>query len=245
MFRRLLSIGGLAGLFTVTVAATVVAGGGGFGAPGINSFTDTSAQASSSDSSGSFVGIFVDRGMQTFKLKQTAGPPLLQGPETVLSVVIESPTSFQQGCWIIPDSAFSVASNLSSASLTATPAIETPCPGMLVSAAKGGRPGLQAPVPNGGGGCGMDCGGPPPIPSVTVSLNWTSNGAVWNNRFTNNSRCDTFNSTAQGDNQSAFSTATGSVSLVSSPIFDPFANVSNFDVTQTVNGTLTPACGGF
>jgi hypothetical protein len=250
MLRRLLSLCGLGALLSLGLSGSVLAGGGGFGAPGTNTFADVSANASFIDAIG-FVSLSVDRGMQTFKLKNTSGPPVMVGPETTLVVFVElvpppsgGPGGFESGCFVIPDSAFTVASRgLASASLKVGPAQERPCPGRLIPAAAGGRPGFSAPAPLGGLGSGGGSGGT--ISSVTVNLSWTSNGVIFFNGFTNGSKCLGFVSNAQGDFQNTIASATGTIlELLSSGAIFQGGNIAQFDSRQVITGTLAPACGG-
>lgn len=250
MLRRILSLGVFGGLLSLGLSASALAGGGGgFGAPGTNTFTDVSANAAFVDSVG-FVSLNVDRGMQTFKMKNTSGPPVMVGPETVLNVFVAlvppapgQPGGFEFGCFVIPDSAFTVATGLASAALIVSPAQETPCPGELIPAAAGGRPGFSAPAPLGGEG---DGGGGTMISSVTVNLTWSSNGVISTSRFTFGNKCLTFVSSAQGDSQSTVATATGTVSLLSNAAIFQFGSIAQFDSTQVSTGSLSPACiGGF
>lgn len=251
MFRRVLSIGVFGGLLSLGLSGSVLAdsGGGGFGAPGNHTFTDVSANAGFIDSVG-FISLNVDRGMQTFKLKNTSGPPAMVGPETVLNVFVAlvppapgQPGGFESGCFVIPDSAFTVASGLASAALIVGPAQETVCPGQPIPAAAGGRPGLSAPAPLGGTGGG---GGGGTISSVTVNLTWSSNGVISTSRFTFGNKCLTFVSNTQGDSQSTVARATGTVSLLSNAAILQFGSIAQFDSTQVITGSLSPACiGGF
>lgn len=255
MLRRFLSLGAVAGLLAVGLTGSVLAdsgGGGGFGTPGKNTFTDVSATAAFIDSVG-FVTLNVDRGMQTFKMKNTSGPPVMMGPETTLRVFVElvppapgQPGGFEFGCFVIPDSAFMVASGLASATLNVSPAQETPCPGQLIPPAAGGRPGFSAPAPLGGVGGGGGGGGGNTVGPITVNLTWTSNGVIFTNRFTSNSKCLTFVSSAQGDSQSTVATATGTISpLLSAGAILQFGSIAQFDSTQVITGSLAAACTSF
>jgi hypothetical protein len=249
VLRRFLSLGVFGGLLSLGLSASALAGGGGgFGAPGTNTFTDVTANAAFIDSIG-FVNLNVDRGMQTFKMKNTSGPPGMMGPETTLFVFVAlvpppsgGPGGFESGCFVIPDSAFTVASGLGSATLNVVATPQMSCPGQLIPAAAGGRPGFSAPAPlsgEGGGGGGT-------ISSITVSLTWTSNGVISTSRFTFGNKCLTFVSSAQGDSQSTVATATGTVSLLSNAAIFQFGSIAQFDSTQVINGSLSPACiGGF
>lgn len=252
MFRRVLSIGVFGGLLSLGLSGSVLAdtGGGGFGAPGTHTFTDVSASAGFIDSVG-FVSLNVDRGMQTFKLKNTSGPPVMFGPETVLNVSVAlvppapgQPGGSESGCFVILDSAFTVAAGIASAALNVGPAQETACPGEPIPASAGGRPGLAAPAP-----LGSQPPPPPPpttISSVTANLTWSSNGVISTSRFTFGNKCLTFVSNTQGDSQSTVARATGTVSLLSNAAIFQFGSIAQFDSTQVITGSLSPACiGGF
>ncbi len=161
MFKRLLPVGGIIGLLTLALAGSAAAGGGGgFGGPGLFMFTDWSANATAIDpTTGNFYGsVFVDRGTQSFKLKHTPGAPVVERPGTVLNVSEQSGS----GCWIIPDAAFVVASDLSGATLNIHATPDMQCPGFFVGSATGGKPGLQSALGFGGGG-------PPPTPITDIT----------------------------------------------------------------------------
>jgi hypothetical protein len=78
MFKRLIPVAGILGLLTIALAGSAAAGGGGgYGSPGLSKFTDWSASASLTDpaTGGFYGGLYVDRGMQSFKLKHTPRRP--------------------------------------------------------------------------------------------------------------------------------------------------------------------------
>src|SRR6266567_1959993 len=103
----------------IAVGGAALAAGGGFGSPGTTRFSDVSASAQLSDSTGAGMFISIDRGMQTFKQRGVAGPPVMVGPETVLNYdSFGADGSFiAGGCFVIPDSRFQVAADLSTATL--------------------------------------------------------------------------------------------------------------------------------
>jgi len=240
MHKRLLFASVVAALSVLALGGAVFAGGSpGFGTPGTTTFKDLNATAELSDSTGTAVFISVDRGVQTFKLKGVAGPPVMTGPETVLSYFGNTPdgTTFFSGCFVIPDSAFTVASDLATATLKVDPGIETPCPGFLLPAGSGGRPGLSGFAPDGGGGGG---GGQTPI---TANLVWTSNGAVTTTSDTFSSRCQGAFAHSLGMSNSTFASVTGSLSLLAD-MTTQFANVSTFSTTEVTTGTFSNACTG-
>ena len=228
----------------VAALALVGAGGaamaaGGFGTPGTTKFRDVSASASVYDSNGTQLFISVDRGIQTFKLRGVAGPPVMVGPQTVLNWSgFTADGSFVGGCVVIPDSAFVVAGNLSSATLNVDPSMEAQCPGFAVPAGAGGRPGLPNIVPNAGGGGGGGDGS-----TITANLTWTSNGAVMQSTFVSSSKCQGALAHAVGSSSNTFSSVAGSVSALVD-ISTITASISQFDNTETITSLFSDACVG-
>src|SRR5256885_5463575 len=179
MIKRFLPIAGLCGLLSVALAGTAAAGGGGgYGGPGHFQFSDTTAYATFGDpSSGDYLtGIYVDRGQLSFKLKRTPGAPVVEKPGTLLSVNEYSATTSEYGCWVIPDSAFVVANDLSSASVNVHATADMVCPGFYVGSATGGKPGLQSSIGYGGGGGGE---APTPITHILGHMNREGTRAPW------------------------------------------------------------------
>ena len=266
MFRRVLPVAGAA-ICSIALAGSALAQG--FGPPpGHSQVSDTNAFADLADSTRSIhANPFVDRGMQSFKAKQASGPPVVLGPATMLNLEVDVPNGFAFGCWIIPDSAFTVSHDLSGATLTATvtPGVGE-CPGPPLSAATGARPGLEALSlqPLGGG---------PPgsfgfIGPVQIGVTWTFLGSVFKSRFTDNASCDSFISNAQGSDERAFAHATAILSATIATFSPPppkglppmpgppvvvsnaaltsdFAVIDQSSIDQVVSGTLSPACNPF
>jgi hypothetical protein len=236
MFKRLLPIAGIVGLLTIALAGSAAAGGGGgYGGPGLFKFSDWSANANLTDPSGNSYGsVYVDRGMQSFKLKHTPGAPVIERPGTVLNVYETS----GYGCWIIPDSAFVAATDLSGATLNihATPGMV--CPGFYVASATGGKPGLQSALGFGGGG-------PPPnqITDIAVNLTWTGSGALWTNTNSGNSKCMDYVATFHGSFDYEFATATGTVG--DETVSDPLAQVAHSTQTSNANISVPAACNPY
>jgi hypothetical protein len=220
----------------VAMGGAVLAAGGGFGGPGTIKFQDLSASAQFTDSSGTFLFLSVDRGMQTFKLRG-AGGTVMVGPETVLNYFGNDALGNSiNGCFVIPDSRFTVASGLSTATLNVDPSVETPCPGFLVPAGAG-RPGLSGVVPNAGGGGG---GGLTPI---TANIVWTSNGAITSSNNTSSTRCQGTVSHNVGSSDSTFASVAGSLSLLTN-VSAGYATISDFTNTTVTTGFFSNACTG-
>jgi hypothetical protein len=237
MFKRLLPIAGILGLLSIALAGSAVAGGGGgFGGPGLFKFDDWSANASVTDpTGGKFYGsVVVDRGMQSFKLKHTPGAPVVERPGTVLNVFLPS----AYGCWIIPDSAFVVASDLSRATLNVHAMPGMVCPGFYVGPATGGKPGLQSALAFGGGG-------PPPNPitDIIVNLTWTGSGVLWSNHNSGTSKCLDFTATFHNTFDYEFATATGAVGDATAS--DQLSQVAHSTATNNANITVPAACNPY
>jgi hypothetical protein len=230
-------------LSAVVAALVVVAGGGavlaagGFGTPGTTKFHDFDAAGQLTDSTGSTVFISVHRGVQTFKLRGVSGPPVMVGPETVLSYFgSNSDGSFVNGCLVIPDSRFIVATNLSTATLKVDPSVETPCPGFLIPAGAGGRPGISNIAPDAGGGGGGD-------QTITADLTWRSNGAVTSFTYNSTARCQTSVAHTVGNANNTFGSVTGTVSLLAD-VSSQYAAINENGSTEVITGAFSAACTG-
>lgn len=244
MFKRLLPVAGLLGAMSIMLAGSVAAGGGGgYGGPGLLKFDDMTAIANFYDATtgAPYTSVYVDRGMQSFKLKHTPGAPVVERPGTVLSFNEQTATSYEYGCWIIPDSDFAIASSLSGATLNVHATPEMVCPGFYVGGATGGKPGLQSSIGYGGGGPG---GPPTQITDITVNLTWTGSGAVWQNSNSGTSRCQGFTATFHNTFDYEFATATGSVGDLTGAS-DPLAQVGHSTETSNANGTPSAACNPY
>ncbi len=239
MRKRLIFASVVAALSVVALGGAVLASGSpGFGTPGTTKFHDLSIHAQLSDSNGTTLFVSADRGVQTFKVRGVSGPPVMVGPETVLNYVGISPdgTTFVSGCFVIPDSAFTVASGLSTATLKVDPSIETPCPGFRLPAGSGGRPGQSGVAPDSSGGGGGET-------PITANLVWTSNGAVTVVSDTFTSRCQGALAHSVGASNSTFASVSGSVSPLAD-VTTQFAGIDSFSTTEVTKGTFSAACTG-
>jgi hypothetical protein len=236
MFKRLLPVTGIIGLLSIALAGSAVAGGGGgFGAPGLFKFTDWNANASLADPiTGDVSGyLFVDRGMQSFKLKHTPGAPVVEKPGTLL--IVKGQSGF--GCWLIPDSAFVVASSLSGATLNVHATADMPCPGRFVGSATGGKPALQTAL------AVSDYDPPAQITDLMVNLTWTGSGVQWSGGNSGTSKCLDYVATFHSSFDYEFSTATGTVG--GAAVSDPLAQVAHYTATGNANTTVPAACNPY
>jgi hypothetical protein len=242
MFKRFLPIAGVCGVLSIVLAGTAAAGGGGgYGGPGHLRFSDTTAYATFSDTnSGYSTSVYLDRGQLSFKPKRTSGGPVVQKNGTVLNVNEYSATASEYGCWVIPDSAFVVAGDLSSASVNVHATADMQCPGGFVSGATGGKPGLQSSIGYGGGG------GVPPtqITDIVVSLAWTGNGGLWKNTNSGTSKCGSYKATFHSTFDYEYAAATGTIGDQSGSS-DPFGQIGQSSQDSNSNSIPSGACNPF
>lgn len=248
MNMRLLPILGITGLFSVALAGSAVAGGGGWPpAPGTYQTTDLSANANlvgptttvcspkgCYQEPSDFAYVTVDRGLHTFKPR--GGARLVQQSGTMLNLSLytaSGPSVY--GCWIIADSDFSVAKGLTSASLSTTVPGESNCPGapLAVSATnvvtgKGG---------GGGGGGGGGATGP-----ITLNLSWTYKGVVSHVRDDGKLTCGSFSTASGLDGDHATAASNGQITGASASLTSEYASIDQSSTRQVVKGAPVDAC---
>jgi hypothetical protein len=245
---RILPIAGIAsvaGLLSIALGGSAIAGGGGFPpTPGTYRSTDTAAYADllgppstvcvpvkgcgPGPSDEAFVS--VDRGLLTFKPK--TGPRLIQQNGTMLTLFAFAVNgSSVYGCWIIPDGDFIVSSGLSSASLSTTVPAQSNCPGapVAISAANG----VSGKGSGGGGGTGAP---------ISLNVSWSYRGVV--SHFTDVARqvCGGFETRGNFESSAATATAQGQVSIVTETMTSNFASIQSSATDQLVKGVPPDAC---
>lgn len=243
MKMRLLPILGVTGFFSIALAGSAVAGG--WPAPGIYRATDTAAYANLVGPSttvcyppkgcfpqpSAFADVSVDRGLLTFKPRGSA--PLVQQTGTMLNFFLydaASRTSLS-GCWIIADSDFTVAQDLSSASLSTTVPAESNCPGMPMKVS-------STNVVTSKGGLGGGGGGGAPI---TLNLTWTSKGVVSHGRDDGQYSCGSFSTVGGADFDRATALSKGQIGP-SAGLTSEYASIGSTASHQVVNGVPADAC---
>ena len=246
MNMRMLPILGATGLLSIALAGSAVAGGGGWPpAPGTYKTTDLSATAYLVGATtivcypekGCFpqpsesASVSVDRGLHTFKPK--GGKTLVQQTGTMLNFYYSNTSGTNvSGCWMIADADFTVAKDLSSASLVTTVAGASNCPGMPLSVSA-----LNVVSPKGGGG---DGGGT--MTPITLNLSWTYRGVVSHSRNDGTLTCGSFKTAAKQDSDHASATSQGDVTGASATLTAQYAFIDNTTSNQVVKGTPVDAC---
>jgi len=246
MNMRLLPILGITGLFSIALAGSAVAGGGGWPpAPGNYQTADTSAYASLVGPStivctpkgcypqpSDFAYISVDRGLHTFKPRD--GARLVQQTGTMLNLYMNSVSGVSvNGCWIIADSDFTVARDLSSASLSTTVPGESNCPGAPLAVSS-----TNVVTGKGGGGAG---GGGASAP-ITLNIGWTYKGVVSHLRDDGKMTCGSFTTVAGVDADHATALSQGQISGASASLTSEYASIDQSSSRQIVKGVPVDAC---
>jgi hypothetical protein len=231
MFRRWLSIGGLA-------AALALAGDGVTAATGVqyqNQFETTSASASFA-SAQTFTFVSASRGTRAF---ERDGQEFVQdGTFVTINIFSKQPPGrFEFGCFKVADDAFIGALQGATLNVTVGPGV-----GNCGGAVKGGP--LDASVLGGGGG-----GGPTGLSqALNLKLSWNPIGAVNHDTFSSQHSCLDFSSSSQNSRDSVRASANGTINDLPVSAGGDFRSFAQLSIEQgefTVEGTPAPSCGFF
>jgi hypothetical protein len=245
MNMRLLPILGITGLFSIALAGSAGAGGGWPPAPGTYKMKDISANASLAGplttictpkgcfpQPSEFAYVNVDRGLHTFKPR--GGETLVQQSGTMLNLSLYTTSGpGVNGCWIIADSDFIVAENLSSASLLTTVPAASNCPGTPLAVSS-----TNVVTPKGGGGGGGGGGTEP----ITLNVSWTYKGVVSHSQDEGELVCGSFKTKSAFDLDHATAVSQGQITGASATLTADFASIDNSSSKQVVKGTPLAAC---
>jgi hypothetical protein len=247
MKMRLLPIVGITGLFSIALAGSAVAGGGGWPpAPGTYRMMDTAANANLVGPStivcfppkgcfpepSAFAYVTVDRGLHTFKPRGSAPP--VQQSGTMLNLYLFGPSvPSVSGCWIIADGDFTVAKDLSGASLSTTVPGDSNCPGTPLAVSSTN----VVTGKGGGGGGGAATTGP-----ITLNLSWTYKGIVSHVRDDGKLICGSFSTVAGLDADHATALSQGQITGTSGTLTSEFASIDQSSGHQVVKGAPIDAC---
>jgi hypothetical protein len=231
--RRLVIVFAIVFTGSLALAAAAVAAGG-LG-PGKYTFNSSSANAffgmakKGGPPSASWQ-VSVNKGLNSFKPKD--------GPRVVLDSTMVFVTEFDAtgqggfGCFIVPDSSFTVSGDLRSASLHATLTSDEACPGngAPVAGAKdvafaGGNGGLALPI--------------------TVDVTWTSAGAVTTFQDSFSLQCLSYSEDGNSTNRSTGAGASGTISALSGSFSSDSADVTTTVGKLNVNGVPPAGCFGY
>lgn len=217
---------------SLALAAAGIAAGGGLG-PGNYNFTSRNADAffgmgGKGGPGGPSWQLSVSQGLNSFKPTHPGGPAIVMQSTVVNVSEFDGLGNGGFGCFVVPDSSFSVHSDLS-ASLQATLTADEECGG-YVGPIDGGKGGVDA-----GGSGGL-------VLPIAVDVTWSTTGAV--NDYSNvfQFRCLTYGEAGSSKFSSVSSAATGSISALAGSFNSEFADVNSGNGMLTVHNVPLAAC---
>jgi hypothetical protein len=219
---------------SLAMAAAGVAAVGGL-TPGNYIFTNTSATAIVGVAVGGppekqGVGVFVNRGLNSFRPAEHKGPRTVAS-STMVQVAIFDSSGSTFGCFIVPPSAFTVSKDLQSASLHTTLTVDRMCPG------------VGEPVTGKSDIISLAGGGGLPLP-MNVDITWTGLGVTSTGRDHSTFQCLDYSTQFSNDSHSSVATASGTIAGLSGSFNTDVANVDSTDSRMDIKGTPPPACFG-
>jgi len=182
----------------------------------------------------------IDPTRTSFVIRPRGGPAIITPIETIVSIQLFTPTVNGFGCFVVPDSAFVVSSDLQTATLNATldPNANL-CPGLMTPLLANAQAG---PLAGGGGPPG---GG---LPAMTVSVTWTGPGLAFHSTNSSIQTCGGFTSNFHTQGSSSTSNANGTVTIVGGATMAlgsaVGAGVDDFNSVINANGIPGPLCTG-
>ena len=230
--RRLVMVLAIVFAGSLALAAAAVAAGG-LG-PGKYTFNSSSANAffgmgkKGGPPSPSW-SVSVNHGLNSFKPK--AGARTVNNGTMVYVTEWDATGNGGFGCFVVPDSDFTVARDLSSASLHATLTTDEACPGFATAvggskaAFAGGNSGLTLPM--------------------TVDVTWSATGAVTTYDDAFSLQCLSYNESGSSSNRSTGAAATGTISVLSGQFTGEFADVTTTTGKLDIKGVPPSGCFGY
>ena len=230
--RRLVMVFAIVFTGSLALAAAAVAAGG-LG-PGKYTFDSSSANAffgmgkKGGPPSPSW-SVSVNHGLNSFKPKDR--PHIVNNSTIVYVTEWDATGNGGFGCFVVPDSDFMVARDLSSAALHATLTADEACPGFATpvggskSAFAGGNSGLVLPI--------------------TVDVTWTATGAVTTYDDSFSLQCLRYNESGSSSNQSTGANATGAISVLPGQFAGEFGDVNTTQGKLDIKGVPPSACFGY
>lgn len=211
--------------------AAAAFGAGGMG-PGNYSFSSQSANAFfGMDTKGgppsASWSVSVNRGLNSFN-PRGSGAPVVERNTTVYVSEFDALGNGGYGCFVVPDSAFSVSRDLSSASLHATLTADEICDGYATPVGKS--------TTYAGG-----AGGSLTLP-MTVDVSWSATTATTTNTDVFTFRCLNFNENGNDTIHSVQASASGSISALPGTFSADFTNIESGTSQLHINAVYPEAC---
>lgn len=176
--------------------------------------------------------VSVNQGLNSFKPTEPGGRRIVNDSTMVFVTEFDAQGHGGYGCFIVPESDFSVSRDLQTASLhtVLTPAESCPGYGTPVGGSKdivfaGGNGGLVLPI--------------------TVDVNWTADGAVTTVKQSFSLECLDYHQDGSSTNHSTNADASGSISALSGSFAGEIANMDSADGQLDIHGVPQSACYGY
>lgn len=214
-------------------AGAVAAGGGGLG-PGNYSFSNKSADASfgmggKGGPAGPSWSVFVNEGLNSFK-PRSGGSRLVDNSTVVFVTEFDALGNGGYGCFVVPNSDFTVSRDLSTAALHTTLTLDEVCPG-YASPVDGGNSVAYA----GGGEGGLE------LP-IRVDVTWTGRGAAGTSKSTFTFRCLTYGENGSGTYSFIGASASGTISDLDGSFAAEYADVNTSSGLLNIHNVPPDAC---
>lgn len=231
--RRLVLILAIAVSGSLALAAAGVAAGGGL-APGHYWFSSRGADAffgmgGKGGPPAASWSVQVSQGLNSVKQARKPGPPFVERSTMVFVTEFDADGNGGFGCFVVPDTAFSISSDLQTASLHAVLTADEVCGGFAkavngndASTFAGGEGGLALPIP--------------------LDLTWaaTSATSTYHNVFS--FRCLDYGEDGTSTSDTVNASATGTISVLPGSFKSDFADATSGSSQMTVRGPVPDAC---
>jgi hypothetical protein len=220
---------------SLVMAAAGIAAVGGL-TPGHYNYTNLSAFAVVGVAKGGppakqGIAVYVNRGLNSFRPSDHKGPRTVTNSTMVqLSVFDAAGSTF--GCFIIPQSNYSVSKDLQSASLHTTLTVDNMCPG------------VGEPVPGKGAAVSPSGSGGLPLP-ITLDVTWNGLGVTSTGHDHSSYQCLDYSTQSTSVLHGSVATASGTVSGLGGRFDTDLASVDSYDYSVDIKGTPPPACFGY
>jgi hypothetical protein len=231
--RRFVLVVSIAVTGSLAFTAAAIAAGGGLG-PGTYSFSSRSADASfGMASKGGPVGpswsVSVNQGLNSIKQADKPGGPFVQRSTMVFVSEFDADGNGGYGCFVVPDSAFTLSNDLQNASLHAVLTEDEICGGYAKPVGSNDNAGMA------GGESGLT------LP-LTVDVTWSATSATstYKNVFT--FRCLTYGEDGNGSFQNVNASATGAISAFTGSFASDFADATSGSSVMNIRGLVPDAC---
>ncbi|HYL06983.1 MAG TPA: hypothetical protein VEU76_00430 [Candidatus Udaeobacter sp.] len=174
--------------------------------------------------------VSVNRGLNSFKPTHPAAARIVMNSTIVSVAEFDATGTGGYGCFIVPDTDFAVAKDLSGATLHATLTADEACPGY--AAAVGG----SKDVSFGGASSGLT------LP-ITVDVSWTAAGPTTTFKQTFSIDCLSYSQSGSSSNQNRNAGAAGAISALAGSFNADFADINSGDGSLDIRGVPDPRCG--